>query len=82
MLSEFRVAQGGAEDGGQGIVLALGGLRVSRSAASGDVAVGDYRGIGRRGCTCRVRRTASSASIMARCSGVAISVPVLMPSGR
>ena len=82
VLSEFGVAQGGAEDGGQGVVLALGVAASIPPAASGGASP-SVSGV----LVCGLHMPgaaylASSASIMARCSGVAISVPVLMPSGR
>ena len=56
VLTKVRVAEGGAEDRGQGVVLALGVAASIPPAASGGASP-SVSGFGLWGCTCRVRRT-------------------------
>ena len=78
---EFRIPEGGAEDRGQGVVLALGVAASCRFGGLwGGFSAGDRTG--RRGCTCRgAANFARIAPIIAHISGVATNFRYFHPIG-
>ena len=68
VLTELSAGQQGTHRRVQGVVVALGGLRVSAWVASCD-GVPSRQGVGPRGCTCRVRRVWRDRVEVARARG-------------